>query len=280
MTRNQIFNNYLLFISSTYTDATYFYYESHLRCFYNYFNEEEITTEKLLKYITYSKKHNVSNATINKRILAVKRAYNYNNLEHTVLENYKKLKEINKRFDVLTDDECELLLQYVNEAPLSLQNKVIVHLLYDTGMRLNELLHICITNINFDQKTIFLQYTKTNSERVVFFRESTSKLLSKFVSIRLKQVGDSFGDDTKLITYTKSGIGSLFYRLRGDLKFKKLHPHMLRHTYATYLIRNNASMDLIKNILGHSNYDMTLRYLHQSTTDLQKQLQIVDNAYC
>ena len=96
MTRNQIFSNYLLYISSTYTDATYIFYESHLRCFYNYFKEDEITTENLLKYITYSRKHNISNATINKRILAVKRAYKYNNLSHLVLENYKKLKETNK----------------------------------------------------------------------------------------------------------------------------------------------------------------------------------------
>lgn len=279
MTRNQIFSNYLLYISSTYTDATYIFYESHLRCFYNYFKEDEITTENLLKYITYSRKNNISNATINKRILAVKRAYKYNNLSHLVLENYKKLKETNKRFDVLTDDECEMLLQYVDDAPLSLQNKVIIHLLYDTGMRLNELLHIRITNINFDKKTIFLEYTKTSSERIVFFRKKTEKLLSKFVTKRIKQNGGSLDDETLLITYTKSGIESLFYRLRKELNFKKLHPHMLRHTFATYLIRKNASMDLIKNILGHSNYDMTLRYLHQNTTDLQKQLQLVDNAF-
>ena len=121
-----------------------------------------------------------------------------------------------------------------------------------------------------------------DNDKVVFTiwnGKKTEKLLSKFVTKRIKQNGGSIDDETLLITYTKSGIESLFYRLRKELNFKKLHPHMLRHTFATYLIRKNASMDLIKNILGHSNYDMTLRYLHQNTSDLQKQLQLVDNAF-
>lgn len=279
LSRNQIITNFMLYVDINFESATYRYYDSHLRCIYNYFQEKEITQTSLLEYISYSKKIGISNNTINKRILALKRAYNYAEIECKPLEKFKKLKEKDRRFDVLSDEECTKFLDYLKNAEISLENKVILYLLYDTGMRLNELMHICITDINFQNRSIYLRHTKTNKNRVVFFRKNTSKILGSFVDSRIEELGDCFDDSDKLITLKFSGVQAVIYRVKNVLGFKKFHAHMFRHTLATTLIRKNASLDLVKNVLGHANYEMTKRYLHQDANDLKKQLEKIDNEF-
>lgn len=278
MTREQVFELYLIFIESYYSKETFRYYESHLRCFYDYFKEEEITQKKLLNYITFSKNKGVSNKTINKRVLSAQRAYRYVEIECKPLENFKKLKEEDKRFDVLSTQEIETLKDYLKKPEISLENQVILRLLFDTGMRLGELLRICVLDIDFTERTIKLTHTKNHRDRLVIFRKSTSSLLSQYIEKRIEE-GMILDEKTKLITLTKSGITSLFNRVKKKLGFKKFHPHMLRHTFATWLVQKEKSVDLIKNILGHSNYEMTKRYLHQNFSDVKEQLKTIDNDF-
>ena len=145
-------------------------------------------------------------------------------------------------------------------------------------MRLGELLRIRVLEVDFTERTIKLTHTKNHRDRLVIFRKSTSSLLGQYINERL-EMGLILNEETKLITMTKSGINSLFIRIKKKLGFKKFHPHMLRHTFATWLVQNEKSVDLIKNILGHSNYEMTKRYLHQNFSDVKEQLKKIDNDF-
>ena len=62
----------------------------------------------------------------------------------------------------------------------------------------------------------------------------------------------------------------MFARIREQLGFSKFSPHVLRHTFATNMVHNNANLDLIANLLGHTNLDTTRRYLHQDISNTQK----------
>lgn len=279
LTRNQIITNYLIYVDVNFEVATYRFYDSHLRCIYDYFQEKEITQTTLLEYIAYSRKNGISNKTINKRIFALRRAYAYAEIECKPLEKFKSLKEKDRRFDVLTEEECTKLLDYIENAKISLQNRLILRLMYDTGIRLSELLHICIVDINFKERTIYLRHTKTNRNRLVVIRKTTRELLGKFVDFRINQVGGFFDDSTRLFTINKSGVQAIFYRAKKTLGFEKFHAHMMRHTFATFLVRKNVSLELVRNALGHSNFEMTKRYLHQNIDDLKLQLEKIDNDF-
>ena len=135
--RKKIFENYLTFVSSYYSPETYRYYESHLRCFLNYFQDKYLTQENLLNYVLECRKKGISNKTINKRILSAKRAYEYMKVACPPLDNYKKLKEEDKRFDVLSKEQIQMFKDYLQECDISLENRVILLILFDTGINLS-----------------------------------------------------------------------------------------------------------------------------------------------
>lgn len=277
--RKEIFDNYLTFVSSYYSPETYRYYESHLRCFLNYFQDKYLTHTNLLNYVSECRKKGISNKTINKRILSAKRAYEYSKIFCEPLVDYKKLKEEDKRFDVLSKDQIQMFKDYLQECDISLENRVILLILFDTGIRLSELLRIRIFDCNLEARTIKLRNTKTHKDRVVFIRKTTCNFIFELVRVRIKEAYDYIDDDTRLITKTKSGITSLFYRLKKELGFRSFHPHMLRHTYATWLIRNNTPIELVRKVMGHSSYEMTKRYIHQNDEDIQNMLKLIDKDF-
>lgn len=277
--RKVIFEDYLTFVSSYYSPETYRYYESHLRCFLNYFEDKLLTQVNLLNYVTNCKNKGISNKTINKRILAAKRAYEYSNIYCDPLENYIKLKEEDRRFDVLSKDQIQIFKSYLSECEISLENQVILRVLFDTGIRLSELIRIRILDYNPQERSIKLRNTKTHKDRVVFVRKSTAHYIFELIRDRVKENHDYLDEYTKLITMSKSGITSLFYRIKKELGFHSFHPHMLRHTYATWLIRNNTPIELVRKIMGHSNYEMTKRYIHQNDEDVQNMLKLIDKDF-
>lgn len=74
----------------------------------------------------------------------------------------------------------------------------------------------------------------------------------------------------KLFTLTKSTIATKFDKIKKYLNFQKFSPHMLRHTFATVLIENNANINFVKELMGHSNVATTERYLHPSKKNYRK----------
>ena len=260
-------NLYLENIKLNLANATYKFYNSHLNYIFKYFKNqniiehEDLDKEIIYNFITFQKEHNVKNATINKRIMCLKNMFKFNCIKNETLLDLKKFKEEINTFNTLNKIELENLINYLNSNKLKEQNKLIIYLLIDTGIRLNELLHIKISNINFTNNTILLEITKTHRIRVVPFTEATAFLLKDYID------NNSFENDY-LINLSKSGVESLFQRIKDKLNLNKFHPHMLRHTLATKLHRNSVSLIIIQKIMGHTNVSTTQRYIHINIDDI------------
>lgn len=140
---------------------------------------------------------------------------------------------------------------------MSIQNRLIIMLLLDTGVRRNELLHIELKNIDLINNRILLTETKTKKDRYVFFRDETKY---KYIIPYMKTISSS----KYLFNISSNGFMSLFERIKKRLNFSKFHAHMLRHTHATLLLKNNANLELIRILLGHSNLNTTKKYLHSN----------------
>lgn len=251
-------NSFFDYAKITFAEGTFKFYKSHLNYIICYFNNNEIYDSEQINlivinnFILYEKSKKVSNATINKRILVLKLIFKYFKVENEIL-TFRKLKEDKNTFSALTNEELNRLNNYLNSNFISIQNKLIIMLFIDTGIRLSEIVSIKVKNINFTNNTIYLDTTKSKKSRIVPFTESTSYLLKKYI--------DNV-DTEKLFNLTTSGIGSLFCRIQKKLGFNKFHPHMLRHTLCSRLHNNGVSILIIQKIMGHSDVSTTQRYAH------------------
>lgn len=250
--------SYLSYVELYLADGTYRCYKNHLEYILNYLSNndlvssEDINNKNLTKFIINQHKQGVKNSTINKRLKVLKLMFKYCNVDNEIL-NLKNLKESYTTFTVLSESELNDLVNYLNSDSLSLQNKLIISLFIDTGMRLNELLNINIKNINFNNNSILLDITKTNESRIVPFTLATKQLLLEYL--------DSCNTEL-LFNVTFYAIESLFRRIKKKLKLNKFHPHMLRHGLSTKLNNNGVSLFVIQKIMGHKNVSTTQRYIH------------------
>jgi len=139
------------------------------------------------------------------------------------------------------------------------RNKAIILVLVDCGLRLGELLNIKIADVNMQQQ--FLKVDGKTGERVVRFGATTAKALLKYMMAR--QVLNGHCDKLWIIKegtgLKDSSVETLFIHLakRTDIA---VHPHLLRHTFATLWLKNCGDSLMLQRLLGHTTLIMTNRY--------------------
>lgn len=156
-----------------------------------------------------------------------------------------------------------------------IRDKLVLELLYSTGIRLSELTGLKTADVNLYEKTITV-LGKRNKHRIVPLTQPLFDLVQQY--IRLKQ--ETFGgqaDDVYLIVSDK-GIQAYPVLIQRIVKrhlnvvttLEKKSPHVLRHTFATHLLNRGADLNAIKDLLGHTSLAATQVYTHTSLEQLKK----------
>lgn len=211
----------------------------------------------------------ISISSLNKYRALVKRVLkNICNQEIAV----KKLKENKKTIEVVDQVTIDKIFSYYKQH-LESENKLKYYLLFrlllNTGLRINELLHVKVGDVDFKINTIHVRITKTNEERWVFYDNETSIILQSYIFkylIRGYIFQRADGSPMEYKTIQKS-----ITRLKRALNIKKsISPHKWRHTFATNYIMNGGDTASLQKILGHSNLSTTERYLHLNLDLLRK----------
>ena len=152
-----------------------------------------------------------------------------------------------------------------------MRDRVVLELLYGSGIRLAELLDLEVKHLNLPARTIRV-FGKRAKERIVPVGASLVKLLSDY----LVQRADIAETDTLIITDSgKAGYPVFIQRLvkkhlSAVTTLTQKSPHVLRHTYATHLLNRGADLNAIKELLGHANLAATQIYTHNSIEKLKK----------
>ncbi|NWL87482.1 transposase [Paenibacillus sp. 79R4] len=182
-------------------------------------------------------------------------------------KNVLKIKEPSRAIKTLSNGQ----ISAINEACNNLRDKLLIHVLYEGGLRISEALSLWIEDFNISQNTITIRNSKTPSGvRTVYVTENTMNLFqdyiytfhsdevdSNFVFINLR--GKYKGDPLKY-----SAVYSLVKRLRKKVNLD-FTPHMLRHTYATELHNQGIDAAILQKLLGHSQVQTTMQlYVHPS----------------
>jgi integrase/recombinase XerD len=146
------------------------------------------------------------------------------------------------------------------------RDRMIIMLLFDTGLRAQELCDLTIKDLNIDQNKISVRHGKGDKARTVHFGKRTAKIVWEYLKDRM---GSKTKLDESLLlvdanhdprSMNRHTLGLLLRRIGDRAGVKKVHPHRFRHTFATEYLRNGGKMLALQDLLGHSDLEMIRRY--------------------
>jgi integrase len=254
-------NVYLEYAKTNKADKTYELNVSNLHALNPCFHEmylSDITPQDIERYKAERLKQ-VLPASVNRDLTCLRhmlnKAVEWGYLSASPMKGVKLLKEPPGRLRFLSKDEIKRLME---ELPDSTKT-VVLFALY-TGLRKSEILNLKWNNIDFKNKMIIVDKTKTNERRIIPMNNAICKELQ---DISRNRNGDAIFAQEK-INLRKNFEAALKRADIDDFRF-----HDLRHTFASYLVMSGASLIAVQQLLGHKEIRMTMRYSHLSQDHLQ-----------
>ena len=252
-----------------YSDKTILNYKMDLENFYNYINKKKIKKidfDFLQEYIENLSQKKYSTKSIQRHISSLKSYFKFLYNKNYINVNPAELLCLPKNEIKLPNYLTIIDLEKIYELDLSLRDKLIVELLYSTGIRLSELVNIKISDINFYDKTIKV-LGKGNKERYVLFGSVCSKLLKEYINNENRVYLLLNKNGNKL---SERGVEYIIEKIFKSVNVHaKLTPHTLRHTFATHMLDNGCDLVTVQKLLGHSDLSTTSIYTHISNEHLR-----------
>lgn len=163
----------------------------------------------------------------------------------------------------LSDTEVkELIRYYDNSTYLNCRNKTMLMLMLDCGLRLSEVVNLKISDLDLKNNYLIIN-GKGSKQRLVPFGILTKKQLLIYMQYRVNlNNNNSLFLNQNLTAITTNTIKMLFARLKKQEKFKRIYPHLLRHTFATNFIYAGGNLEVLRVLMGHSTINITQIYIH------------------
>lgn len=243
--------------------------------------EEDVDVLFIRNYITHLLKEKISKRTIKRKISSLKNYYRFLKNQNIISSNPFLLittPKVEKKYpDVLYEEQVIDLLNYLKESDNTFKSRdiAIISLLYYSGLRAFELVNLNLFDINFSNRTIRV-FGKGRKERIVpFSNECLSSLLDYKNNLRkellLEQDNSAFFLNNKGKRLTTRGLEYILDSIEEKSGiFVNLHPHLLRHTFATKMLDSGADLRVIQELLGHSSISSTQIYTHVSTKKMSE----------
>lgn len=208
----------------------------------------------------------IKNNTVNTYMRAVKCFFNYlYRRKYTGIRYTEGLKlprsDDDQIVPLLASEVYRIDRIFDEEKPGDLRALCIVHLMLDAGLRSCEVIALEPGDLVFDSNTIVINRSKGNKSRVVLMCPLLEKLLRQYVQV-FHPKGTLFRKLEENKGINGSVVKALFQRIVRNTGIERLHPHLLRHTFATSYIMGGGNLETLRLLLGHFDYSVTRKYLH------------------
>lgn len=186
------------------------------------------------------------------------------------------IKRSNKLPVVLSKQEVKNLLK----APEHIREKVMFGLVYDTGIRIDELTSLLISDVDLDRGQVHVRQSKNKKDRYITMSFHAVRGVKKHVALYNPKDYLYESPKRKGIPISKTLIRTLFKEAVEKAGIKKdVSVHTLRHTYATHQLEAGQNIVTVKESMGHSNITTTLIYLHIAQLDTVKKFGCLEALY-
>jgi site-specific recombinase XerD len=171
-----------------------------------------------------------------------------------------------------SQEQIAALLLAARQSKHATRDETIILLLLDTGIRSSELCGLRRQDIDLPGKRVTV-LGKGDKRRNVYFSRMTSKALNGYIRSRKAMPSDPFFLSERGDAMTRSGLQQLMRRLgkTAGIEAVRCSPHTFRHTCALWFLKNGGQVFALKELLGHTNLQMTLRYVNLAEADVQDQ---------
>ena len=256
-------------------------YQLDLIDFLEFNNENILNVNKDIvnKYMQYLYDKQVSRSTISRKLSSLRSFYNYLYKNEVVDKNYfaniRNPKKENSLPKFVKDIDVDKMFEIPDiRNPLGQRNLLIIRMLYATGVRVGELVNICVKDIDINDRTIRI-LGKGNKERIVVFGNNTQDILNLYLNngrYKLSKGNNDYlflnKDGNKLSArYIRKIIDDVIVKASISMH---VSPHMLRHTFATDMLNNGADLVSVKDLLGHESLNTTSIYTHVSNDKIRE----------
>ena len=273
-----------------YSQDTIASYTYDIEKFYTYINHEgilldDVTSDIIRNFLSIELTHHIKKVSCQRRIASLRHFYNYlletnvvKNNPFTLIDGPKKERRLP---EVLFKEQIHLLFEANKQRndELAPRDQAILELLYASGLRASELVNLLISSVDYRNRVVRI-FGKERKERMVPFSKECQQCLDNYVkNIRptLLNKNIEFAKEKHLFLnangrkLTSRGLEYILKQIeiKCALPFA-LHPHMLRHSFATHLLSGGADLRLIQELLGHENINTTSIYTHVTNESVKR----------
>ncbi len=271
---------YFLEVEREYSKNTISAYKNDLRSFKEFLNGRdplEVTKRDIFEFLMKLSKRRLKPTTLRRKISSVRSFYAFllreGKIEKDPTVDISLPKKDKRLPEVLSLEEIEKILNAIPENSFrGKRDRAIVELLYSCGLRVSELTGLKVKDI--DMKNGFLKcFGKGSKERIVPFGERAKDVLKKYLKEREKK-----GITSEYLFVSRKGerilrqfINAILNKYARKARIrKKVHPHMLRHSFATHLLERGADLRSVQELLGHVDISTTQIYTHLTKERLRE----------
>ena len=248
-------------------------------CKDNKLNFKDISYDAIKTYLMHLYNKKYSKSTVSRNISSLRSFYKYMYKEKIIKTNsfsYISLPKKEKKLPRFVNyDDLNAIFDTPNlDYSIGQRDRLILELLYGTGIRVSELCNIKLGDIEYLSKTIRI-IGKGNKERIVCFGEYCENILNKYLKDGRKELIDEKKHDILIVNNKGTPIKprvveKIINNIISKASIKKnITPHTLRHTFATHMLNEGCDILTVKELLGHSSLDTTQIYTHISNERLR-----------
>ena len=230
---------------------------------------EQMNATVLNSYLLYLEREHFSPATISRSIAAIHMFCQYACQEGKMVSDPSKALQPprveRKMPEILSIAEVDLLLrQPKTDTPKGIRDKAMLEMLYATGIRVSELIHLKTQDVNLMMGYITCRDEK---ERIVPFGGPAKKALEQYLGSARAALMHGRDDDVLFVNcsggpMSRQGFWKVLKGYADDAGIKRdIAPHTLRHSFAVHMLQNGADIRSVQEMLGHSDISTTQVYL-------------------
>lgn len=269
----------------SYSNHTILSYERDINEFFIFLSGQKIALNQInsslgSQWLISLRKKGLSNRSIHRKISSVRNFFRYlqknNHLEQNIFEGIRVPKIEEKLPKILSLEDVDKLLSFQPKSKYDFRDKAFLELLYSSGLRVSEAVNV--TMKSFEANFSFLKVLgKGRKERLVPVGDFAIKAINDWLNNR------GLVEDQNILFTNKYGkkitVRAMQQRLEKislSLGMQSIHPHMLRHSFATHMLESSGDLRSIQEMLGHSSLSTTQIY---TKLNFQQLVKIYDKAH-